>query len=61
MTSEQVYLRFSHPSTAMCLLRRSGLVVTPPRGHKADFVKLTDAGRALVDSCGPLSLSLIHI
>jgi hypothetical protein len=55
MTSDQIYERFAHPSQAMCALRRAGLIVTPPNGHKGEAAHLTDAGRALVAPSGPLS------
>lgn len=56
MTSDQIYARFApSPSQAMCDLRRAGLIVTPPNGHKGEAVTLTEAGRALVDPAGPLS------
>ncbi len=55
MTSDQIYDRFAHPSTAMCLLRRSGLIVTPANGHKGEAVRLTAAGRALVEPGAPLA------
>jgi len=55
MTAEQIYARFDSPSTAMCLLRRAGLIVTPPTGHKGGVITLTGAGRALVDPRGKLS------
>lgn len=57
MTSDQVYLRFSHPSTAMCRLRRGGLIVTPPPGYKGMPINLTAVGRALVAADGPLARS----
>ena len=58
MTSEQIYVRFSpSPSQAMCNLRRAGLILTPPAGHKGEAVRLTAAGRALVDPAGPLARS----
>jgi len=56
MTSDQIYARFSRStSQALCGLRRAGLIVTPPHGHKGEAVTLTAAGRALVDPAGPLS------
>lgn len=55
MTGEQIYARFASPSQAMCQLRRAGLIVTPPIGHKGEAIRLTDAGRALVDPRGKLS------
>ena len=55
MTSDQVYARFVSPSGPMCILRRAGLIVTPPNGQKGQPIRLTDAGRALVDPDGPLS------
>jgi hypothetical protein len=57
MTSDQLYARFERPSQAMCALRRSGLIVTPPNGKKGEAVRLTDAGRALVAPGGPLARS----
>lgn len=57
MTAEQIYARFASPSTAMCLLRRAGLIVTPPIGQKSGYIRLTDAGRALVDPRGQLARS----
>lgn len=57
MTSDQVYARFNSPSQSMCNLRRAGLIVTPPNGHKGKPIRLTDAGRALVDPAGPLARS----
>lgn len=56
LTSDQLYERFHpSPSQAMCTLRRAGLIVTPPNGRKGEAVRLTDAGRALIDPGGPLS------
>lgn len=56
LTSDQLYARFHpSPSQAMCTLRRAGLIVTPPNGRKGEAVRLTDAGRALIDPEGPLS------
>ena len=57
MTAEQVYARFASPSTAMFLLRRAGLIVTPPSGHKGEAIRITEAGRALVDPRGKLARS----
>ncbi len=58
MTSDQVYTRFHSPSQAMCNLRRKGLIVTPSTGQKGNPIRLTDAGRALVDpASGPLTRS----
>lgn len=57
MTTEQIYARFASPSTAMCLLRRAGLIVTPPNGHKGEAIRITEAGRALVDPRGKLARS----
>ncbi len=55
MTAEQIYARFESPSTAMCLLRRAGLIITPPIGKKGEAIRLTAAGRALVDPRGKLA------
>lgn len=56
LTSDQLYARFHpSPSQAMCTLRRAGLIVIPPIGKKGEAVRLTDAGRRLVDPSGPLS------
>ncbi len=55
MTAKQIYARFASPSNAMFLLRRAGLIVTPPTGHKGEAIRLTDAGRALVDPRGKLA------
>lgn len=56
LTSDQLYERFHpSPSKAMCALRRAGLIVTPPHGHKGGKVTLTDAGRAAVGPDGPLA------
>ena len=55
VTSEQVYERFNSPSQAMCRLKRAGLIETPPNGQKGKPVRLTEAGRRIVDPDGPLS------
>lgn len=55
VTSEQVYARFHSPSQVMCKLKRAGLIETPPNGQKGKPVRLSDAGRALVDPDGPLA------
>ncbi|MBN8462658.1 MAG: hypothetical protein J0M01_07570 [Dechloromonas sp.] len=57
MTSDQIFVRFAHPSTALCRLARAGLIVRPERGHKGETVRLTEAGRELVRPGGPLSRS----
>lgn len=61
LTSDQISARYPSPSTAMCALRRAGLIVTPAIGKKGEAVTLTAAGRAAVAPDGPLSrrLSLI--
>ena len=55
VTNDQLYARFRSPSQAMCALKRAGLIVTPPNGQKGKPVRLSDAGRALVDPDGPLA------
>ena len=58
MTSDQVYLRFpASPSGALHRLKVAGLVAMPPSGQKGKPIRLTDAGRALVDPAGPLARS----
>ena len=58
LTSEQVYDRFPHsPSGAMYRLKSAGLISVPPTGQKGGAIRLTEAGRQLVDPAGPLARS----
>lgn len=56
MTSDQVYARFNGAtSAALHRLKADGLIVLPANGHKGKPINLTDRGRELTRSDGPLS------
>ena len=58
MTSDQVRARFGgHQSAALNRLKTAGMVDVPAIGKKGFPIRLTDRGRALTDSNGPLSRS----
>jgi hypothetical protein len=57
MTTEQLYARFEGGwiSQRLTELRRASLIEMPDGGGKGKPVRLTDAGRRLVDPDGPLA------
>lgn len=56
MSSDQVYARFNgSTSAALYRLKSDGLIVMPANGHKGKPINLTDLGRDLTSSDGPLS------
>ena len=54
MATDQMYSRFTAPSTALAKLEKAGFLTKPGVGRKGEFVRLTPAGRELVRPGGPL-------
>lgn len=56
MTSDQVYARFpASPSAALARLKAAGLITPPPIGQQCYPIRLTEAGRQVIDADGPLA------